>query len=233
MSKVSNAMSHARTTIDSLRDLLTGARMSRADIAKQLSAAESERAALLSAPLCRADLESILVRDIQAQQAAALESDDLISDLAYVQSKAISNQMAGTAPSASPFVAGKYSQDVLNRLVFALGDPAEILKRLGPAIDKISFKTAGPSLAERKKQIAALDKTIAGLRDDLAEIEAVLSNADTSKITGPAEPKSGERREMAPGEWATWRYMPGQQTGFWDWDSRPVILRPAPNQPIP
>ena len=131
---------------------------------------------MLSAPLCRADLESILIRDIAAQQQAALESDELISDLAYVQSKAISNQLAGTAPSASPLTSGKYSQDVLNRLVFALGDPAEILKRLGPAIDKISFKTAGPALTERKKQIAVLDKTIAGLRSDLAEIEAVLSN---------------------------------------------------------
>jgi hypothetical protein len=232
VSKISNAMSATKTAINDLRDLLTNARMGRADIAKQLANAESERAALLSAPLNRSDLESILIRDIQAQQAAALESDDLISDLAYVQSKAISNQMAGTAPSASPFVAGKYSQDVLNRLFFALGDPAEILKRLAPAISKIDFKSAGPSLTERRKLIATLDKTIAGLRDDLAEIEAVLSNADTSKVTGPAEPKTGERREMAPGEWATWRYMPGQQTGFWDWDSRPVVLRPAPNQPI-
>ena len=230
MSKVSNAMSATKTAISDLRDLITNARMGRADIAKQLSAAESERAALLSAPLCRADLEAILVRDIAAQQQAALESDELVAELAYAQSRAISHQIAGDAASISPFVAGKYAQSILDRLVFALGEPAEILKRLAPAIDKISFKTAGPSLLERRKLIAALDKTIAGLRDDLGEIEAVLSNANPNVVT-KVEPRAGERRELAPGQWHTWQVMPHSGQGFWQPEGQPV-LRVKPNQPF-
>ena len=224
-------VSSAKSAISELRNFLTEARMGRADIAKQLSAAESERAALLSAPLCRADLEAILVRDIAAQQQSALESDELVAELAYAQSRAISHQLAGDAPSASPFVSGKYSQSILDRLLFALGDPAEILKRLAPAISRIDFKSAGPALTERKKQIAALDKTISSLRDDLAEIEAVLSNANPNAVQS-SEPKPGERRELSPGRWAKWDFMPHQTTGFWNYEDAPVVLKAAPNQPF-
>ena len=224
-------VSSAKTAISELRNYLTEARRAKNDVAAQLDAAEAERKTLLSAPLTRADLEAALLRDIQAQQATALENDDLLAELRYSQSRGIKSQLAGDAPSASPFISGKFSQDILDRIVFALGDPVEILKRLKPVIGKIDFRDAGPSLEDRKTRLAALDKTIAGLRDELAEIDHLLTNANPA-INTLQEPKTGERREMAPGEWATWRYMPGQQTGFWDWDSRPVVLRPAPNQPI-
>ena len=228
---VKGMMISARSAVESLRSMISTTHVAKNDISAALTAAESERRSLLSAPLNRADLESVLVRDIAAQQAAALANEELLADLRYTQTSAIKNQLEGTAASSAPFTAGKYSQTIIDRLVFAMGDPAEILKRLKPAIDRLDFKTAGPAMADRKVKIAALDKTIAGLRNDLAEIESVLSNADPT-VQQNTEPRPGERREIAPGRWAVWRYMPHQIEGFWDYEDSPVVLRAAPNQPF-
>ena len=228
---VKNLAITAKSAIESLRSMISTTHVAKNDISAALTAAESERRSLLSAPLNRADLESVLVRDIAAQQAAALANEELLADIRYSQTSAIKHQIEGTAASSSPFTSGKYSQSVLDRLVFAMGDPAEILKRLKPAIDRLDFKTAGPAMADRKVKIAALDKTIAGLRNDLAEIESVLSNADPT-VQQNTEPRPGERREIAPGRWAVWRYMPHQIEGFWDYEDSPVVLRAAPNQPF-
>lgn len=228
---VKGMMISARSAVESLRSMISTTHVAKNDISAALTAAESERRSLLSAPLNRADLEAIILRDIRAQQADALANEELLADIRYTQTSAIKHQIEGTAASSSPFTSGKYSQSVLDRLVFAMGDPAEILKRLAPAINKIDFKTAGPAMADRKVKIAALDKTIAGLRNDLAEIESVLSNADPT-VQQNTEPRPGERRELSPGRWAVWRYMPHQIEGFWDYEDSPVVLRAAPNQPF-
>lgn len=227
MSRIMNA---AKSAVAELRALVEKTRYSRADLAQQLQDAESERKRLLSAPLCRADLESVLLRDLKAQQQAALDSDELLADLRYTQTSAISHQLSGDAASSSPFVSGNYSQSLIDLLIFALGDPDAILKRLQPVIDRIDFKTAGPPLSERASRLSALDKTLTALRADLAEIESVLSNADPNQPTRN-DPKPGERRELAPGRWAVWLIMPHSQVGFWQWEGEPVF-RTAPNQPI-
>ena len=224
-------ISTAKSAISELRNLISATHGTKNDIATALTAAESERRSLLSAPLNRADLEAVLIRDLQAQQADALASEELLADIRYTQTSAIKNQIQGDAASSSPFIAGGYSQAVLDRLIFALGDPAEILKRLKPVIDRLDFKTAGPSMAERKTRLATLDKTIAGLRDELAELADVLANSNPT-VSTKQEPKAGERRELSPGRWAVWRYMPHAINGFWDYDDAPVILKAAGNQPI-
>lgn len=228
---VKGMMINARSAIESLRDLIGTTHQTKSAIAEQLSQAESERRSLLSAPLNRADLEAIILRDIRAQQADALANEELLADIRYTQTSAIKHQLQGDAASSSPFVSGGYSQTMIDRLILAMGDPAEILKRLKPAIDRLDFKTAGPAMADRKVKIAALDKTIAGLRNDLAEIESVLSNADPT-VQQNVEPSPGERRELSPGRWAKWDFMPHQTTGFWNYEDSPVVLRPAPNQPF-
>ena len=228
---VKGMMINARSAIESLRDLIGTTHQTKSAIAEQLSQAESERRSLLSAPLNRADLEAIILRDIRAQQADALANEELLADIRYTQTSAIKHQLQGDAASSSPFVSGGYSQTMIDRLILAMGDPAEILKRLMPAIDRLDFKTAGPAMADRKTRLSALDKTITGLRADLAEIESVLSNSNPT-VQQNVEPKPGERREIAPGRWAVWRYMPHQIEGFWDYEDSPVVLRAAPNQPF-
>lgn len=221
----------AKSAISELRTLITTTHVAKNDIAAALTAAESERRSLLSAPLNRADLEAVLIRDLQAQQADALANEELLADIAYTQSRGIANQLEGNAASSSPFTASVFNQSVLDRLIFALGDPAEILKRLKPVIDRIDFKSAGPAMAERKTRLASLEKQISGLRNELSEIDDVLANSNPAVVT-KSEPKPGERRELSPGRWGTWRYMPHQITGFWDYDDAPVILKAAQNQPI-
>ena len=228
---VKGMMINARSAVESLRSMISTTHVAKNDISAALTAAESERRSLLSAPLNRADLESVLVRDIAAQQAAALANEELLADIRYTQTSAIKHQLQGDAASSSPFVSGGYSQTMIDRLILAMGDPAEILKRLKPAIDRLDFKTAGPAMADRKTRLSALDKTITGLRADLAEIESVLSNSNPT-VQQNVEPKPGERREIAPGRWAVWRYMPHQIEGFWDYEDSPVVLRAAPNQPF-
>lgn len=219
----------ARTVAD-LRAMIEQTRNSRVEFGEKLAAAEAERSQLLSAPLNRADLEAVLVRDIAAQQAAALENEELLAEFRYTQARGIQNQILGDAASSSPFVAGKYSQSVLDRLVFAMGDPANILQRLKPALDKIDFRKCGPALAERKNRLAAVEKTIAGLRAELAEIDSVLRNAEPN-VHHPIEPKVGERRELSPGQWAVWQVMPHSGQGFWQPEGQPVF-RGVPEQPI-
>ena len=70
----------ARTVAD-LRAMIEQTRNSRVEFGEKLAAAEAERSQLLSAPLNRADLEAVLVRDIAAQQAAALENEELLAEL--------------------------------------------------------------------------------------------------------------------------------------------------------
>lgn len=221
----------AKSAISELRTMLTTTHVAKNDIAAALTAAESERRQLLSAPLCRADLEAVLIRDLQAQQGDALANEELMADIRYTQTSAIKHQLQGDAASSSPFTAAAFNQAVLDRLIFALGDPATILQRLKPAIDKIDFSSAGPALSERKARIAALDKTIASLRNELAEIDSVLHNADPTVVT-KQDPRPGERRELSPGRWARWDFMPHQTTGFWNYEDSPVILKAAQNQPI-
>ena len=221
----------AKSAISELRTLLTTTTVAKNDIAAALNQAESERRSLLSAPLCRADLEAVILRDIAAQQADALNNEELLAELAYSQSRGIANQIQGDAASSSPFTAAAFNQAVLDRMIFALGDPATILQRLKPAIDKIDFSGAGPALSERKARIAALDKTIASLRNELAEIDSVLHNADPTVVT-KQEPRPGERRELSPGRWARWDFMPHQTTGFWNYEDSPVVLKAAGNQPF-
>ena len=228
---VKNLAITAKSAIESLRSMISTTHVAKNDISAALTAAESERRSLLSAPLNRADLEAVLVRDIETQQAAALANEELLADIRYSQTRAIQNQLEGNAASSSPFNAGEYSQTMIDRLVFAMGDPATILTRLKPAIDRLDFKTAGPSMTERKTRLSALDKTIASLRADLAEIDDVLANSNPT-VQQNVEPKPGERREIAPGRWAVWRYMPHQIEGFWDYEDSPVVLRAAPNQPF-
>ena len=221
----------AKSAISELRTLITTTHSTKNDIAAALTAAESERRSLLSAPLNRADLEAVILRDIALQQSDALANEELMADIRYTQTSAIKHQLQGDAASSSPFTASVFNQSVLDRMIFALGDPAEILKRLKPVIDRIDFKTAGPSMAERKTRLATLDKTIAGLRTELAEIDSVLHNADPTVVT-KQDPRPGERRELSPGRWARWDFMPHQTTGFWNYEDSPVVLRPAPNQPF-
>ena len=227
---VKNLAITAKSAIESLRSMISTTHVAKNDISAALTAAESERRSLLSAPLNRADLESVLVRDIAAQQAAALANEELLADLRYTQTSAIKNQLEGTAASSAPFTAGKYSQTIIDRLVFAMGDPAEILKRLKPAIDRLDFKTAGPSMTERKTRLSALDKTIASLRADLAEIDDVLANSNPA-IQTRVEPKVGERKELSPGNWSVWMVMPHSKQGFWQPEGIDVF-RTVPNQPF-
>ena len=227
---VKGMMINARSAVESLRSMISTTHVAKNDISAALTAAESERRSLLSAPLNRADLESVLVRDIAAQQAAALANEELLADIRYSQTSAIKHQIEGTAASSSPFTSGKYSQSVLDRLVFAMGDPATILTRLKPAIDRLDFKTAGPSMTERKTRLSALDKTIASLRADLAEIDDVLANSNPA-IQTRVEPKVGERKELSPGNWSVWMVMPHSKQGFWQPEGIDVF-RTVPNQPF-
>ena len=220
----------AKSAISELRNLISTTHVAKNDISAALTAAESERRSLLSAPLNRADLEAVLVRDIAAQQADALANEELMADIRYTQTSAIKHQLQGDAASSSPFTASVFNQSVLDRMIFALGDPAEILKRLKPVIDRIDFKTAGPSMAERKTRLATLDKTIAGLRTELAEIDSVLHNADPTVVT-KQDPRPGERRELSPGEWSVWMVMPHSKQGFWQPEGVDVF-RTVPNQPF-
>ena len=220
----------AKSAISELRTLLTTTTVAKNDIAAALNQAESERRSLLSAPLCRADLEAVILRDIALQQAAALQNEELLADIRYTQTSAIKHQLEGNACSSSPFTASVFNQSVLDRLIFALGDPATILTRLKPAIDRLDFKTAGPSMAERKTRLAALDKTIAGLRDELAEIADVLANSNPAVVT-KVEPRVGERRELSPGQWSVWQVMPHSGQGFWQPEGV-AVFRAEQNQPI-
>ena len=221
----------AKSAISELRTLLTTTTVAKNDIAAALNQAESERRALLSAALNRADLEAIILRDVAAQQSDALNNDELLAELAYSQSRGIANQIQGDAASSSPFTAAGFNQAVLDRLIFALGDPATILNRLKPVIDRIDFSGAGPALAERRVRLASLEKQISGLRNELAEIDDVLANSNPT-VSTKQEPKAGERRELSPGRWARWDFMPHQQVGFWNYEDSPVVLKAAGNQPI-
>ena len=223
-------ISTAKSAISELRNLISATHGTKNDIATALTAAESERRQLLSAPLNRADLEAVILRDIALQQSDALNNEELLAELAYSQSRGIPNQLSGDAASSSPFIASGFSQPILDRLIFALGDPAEILKRLKPVIDRLDFSSAGPSMAERKTRLATLDKTIAGLRDELAEITDVLANSNPAVVT-KVEPRVGERRELSPGQWSVWQVMPHSGQGFWQPEGV-AVFRAEQNQPI-
>ena len=219
-------ISVAKSAINELRNLIGAARQNRADLAEQLSALEAEKRALLKAPLNRADVESILRRDVAAQQKQALQADSILhSEIESLQTRSISAQLSGTAANYSPFESSQFSSSLLDKLLLIIATPAEIVARLKPALDSLDYKKAGPPLTERRVKIAGLDAKIADLQAELSQFAELLSDTDVGLTAAAPGPAMGERRCFDGGHWATWGQMTSSGSPGWIFDPKPGAMR--------
>ena len=210
---------NALMDIAGLRKTLESAHDRRAELVEKLKTIQTQIKRLQSLPLTRADLEAALLRDIAEQQRLALIDEDFIGVLKYAQSRGIREQLAGTSPTTSPFDDSQYNKAIQSRLLAIIGDPAKILSRLKPAIDKIDFRDAGPALADRKSQIAELEKQVAALTTEISDLTELL-DVDVRKNYTPQGPQIGDRK-LIDGSWATWEsILPGSHPG-WNFDPTP------------
>ena len=215
-----STIANTKNDIAAIRRGIESARNRRNELVESLRSIREQQNKLESAPLNRADFEAQLIADIEAQQAEALIGDDLLSGLEYSRTRSIKEAVAGNAPSFSPFTDLHFSRAVVNKLLVAIGDPAAIIKRLKPALDRLDWKNCGPALAERKLQLADLAAKIGVIQSEIGEIEDLLDNADPREVTAAPGPQLGERR-MIDGSWATWEaILPGSHPG-WNFDPTP------------
>lgn len=210
---------NALMDIAGLRKTLESAHDRRNELVEKQSAIQLQIKKLQSAPLNRADLESILLRDIAEQQRQALADDEFVAVLKYAQSRGIREQLNQTAPSASPFDDSQYNKAIQARLVAIIADPAVILSRLKPAIDKIDFREAGPALEDRKKQIGDLAKQVAALTTEITDLTELL-DVDVRKNYTPTGPKIGDRK-LIDGSWAEWAVLVAGTSPGWLFDPVP------------
>ena len=215
-----SSIANTKNDIAAIRRGIESARTRRNELVESLREIKTQQKRLESAPLNRADFEAQLISDIEAQQAETLIGDDLLSGLEYSRVRSIKECMSGNAPSFSPFTDQHYSRAVVNKLLVAIGDPASIVKKLKPALDRLDWKNSGPALAERKLQLADLAAKIGVIQSEIGEIEDLLDNADPREVTAAPGPQLGERR-MIDGSWATWEaILPGSHPG-WNFDPTP------------
>ena len=209
-----------KNDIAAIRRGIESARNRRNELVESLRSIREQQNKLESAPLNRADFEAQLIADIEAQQAEALIGDDLLSGLEYSRTRSIKECMSGNAPSFSPFTDLHFSRAVVNKLLVAIGDPAAIIKRLKPALDRLDWKNCGPALAERKLQLADLAAKIGVIQSEIGEIEDLLDNADPREVTAAPGPKIGDRR-CFDGDWAEWKVLVAGTSPGWCFDSTP------------
>ena len=182
---------------------------------------EHERKGLLRQPMSRTDLEDALRADLEEAARQALRDAELVQILTECRdrpSARIENMEDRALYLPLP------SRIKPEHLVLYFGAD-RIIETLQPALAALSYDGAGPSLAERRERIKAIDAELAEVARQREELDRVLGEEEPPPVApgpkvgdtmGPQKDHHG--REVM----ATWvsRPMPGnpgQTTEGWHW----------------
>ncbi|MCK7579078.1 MAG: hypothetical protein MZV65_27325 [Chromatiales bacterium] len=142
----------------------------------ELARLKARRHELRTAPLSRADLESALIEDVTREQQRVLSGGALPAALWEMQRRpqATAAIVDGGTERANywPLNTGHFDANTAGLLTLLLGEPLALVARLSPILDQMSFENAGPSLADRRAELASLESSIAALETEIGETEA-------------------------------------------------------------
>ncbi len=181
-----------------------------------------ERQGLLRQPLNRTDLEDAIRADLEAAAELALRDGDLERTLAECRDRPAARiDNAADRALYLPIP----SRITPEHLVLYFG-PDRILEAIQPALARMSFDGAGPSLAERRERIKAIDAELGEVTRQREELDRVLGEEEAPP-PAPSGPQPGDRLPPTKnhhGEWVqgvwTVKQMPGDPralTSGWEY----------------
>ncbi len=206
-----------KQVLESARTAIDDARTRRGALVEQLANLDADRQVLRKAPLSRADVETILLTDITAQQDRALASDELMRELDYIRKRHVADRLDGSEVVGMSPLDRNLDSEVVDRLLAFSATPAEILSRLQSALDRLNYAGAGPAIAERREKLAAIAKKRDAIQAEISEIEALLVGTNPHALNAPGQPANGERKQINSA-WATW-IADGRGGGAWQFDN--------------
>ena len=189
----------------------------------RLAELNHERKGLLRQPMSRTDLEDALRADLEDAARQALSDAELVQTLTDCRDRPSARIESAADRALYLPIPSRIKPE---HLVLFLG-PDRIIETLQPALAALSYDGAGPSLAERRERIKAIDAELAEVTRQRAELDRVLGEdeAPPPPKTAPqpgdkfGPPQKDHHGRMVEGTWVE-RPMPGnpgQTTSGWHW----------------
>lgn len=188
----------------------------------RLAELNHERKGLLRQPMSRTDLEDALRADLEEAARQALRDGELVQILTDCRDRPSARIENMDRALYLPLP----SRIKPEHLVLYFGAD-RIIETLQPALAALSYDGAGPSLAERRERIKAIDAELSEVARQRAELDRVLGEdeAPPPTKTGPqpgdkfGPPQKDHHGRLVEGTWVS-RPMPGnpgQTTEGWHW----------------
>lgn len=188
----------------------------RARISTRLIELQRERQELLHAPLNRNDLEQALLDDLKATAAEGLRDGEMNAILADCQRHPAARiESFDTRALFPPFP----TRGTHNELMVLLLGVDNIMAALKPALDRLDYSQAGAPVAQRRARLAEIDRELADLASQKADLEEALGEPTPTPRKAP-EPRVGDTMEkIGPyGETLVGTYAnPTGHGGGWIW----------------
>lgn len=189
----------------------------------RLAELNHERKGLLRQPMSRTDLEDALRADLEEAARQALRDGELVQTLTDCRDRPSARIESAADRALYLPIPSRIKPE---HLVLFLG-PDRILDNIRPALDSLAYEDAGPSLAERRERIKAIDAELVAVTSQRAELDRVLGEdeAPPPPKTGPqpgdkfGPPQKDHHGRLVEGTWVS-RPMPGnpgQTTEGWHW----------------